>query len=545
MLSRRYLFLHPILFAAFPVLSLYSRFGANIDLPVTAVPLSLVLTFTLLLWATLWLLIRQAERVSLLTSGVLLVTFTYGHAYHAIAGLVPPGSRTIPSIVMLCVYAGVLGALAFAVSRVRQNLPNVTRTMVLFGLLLLLYPTAHLAKWYLFSPIEITPPHLETAAGRGVARKPNVYYVILDGFARADILQQDYGSNDQWFVDSLAHMGFQVGARAKTNYGQTMMSLASSLNVSYIDDLISERHRAVQDRRPLRQLLLRSAVLRFFSDSGYRIVSFSSGYTGTELKHTGLYLAPFPSLNEFDQFLLQTTPVSSLLDLFNSDWQYDLHRERVLYAFEALPKVPADAEPFFAFVHIVSPHPPFVFGSGGEKIIDRALLAFDDGSKYTNVVSREEYIVHYRNQIEFIEHKTIDALREILANAKEPPIIIIQSDHGPGSHLNWEKPEDTDYTERLAILNALYLPGENAPQVPSNATPVNTFRIILNGYFGTTLPLLEDRSYFSTWLSPYVYVAEKTNPHATSLSLRADMGVSEVGGALASGPGSRTSHLHR
>jgi len=416
------------------------------------------------------------------------------------------------SIFMLCLYGGVLAALAFVLSRVRENLPNVTRTTVLFGLMLLVYPTAHLLKWNFFSPIEISPPHLEATTGRGVAGKPNVYYLILDGFARADILQQDYGCNDRWFVDSLAHMGFQVGDRAKTNYGQTMMSLASSLNVSYIDDLISERHRAIQDRRPLRHLLLRSAVLKFFSDIGYTIVCCSSGYTGTELKHTGLYLAPFPSLNEFDQFLLQTTPVSSLLDLVNSDWQYDLHRERVLHAFEALPKVPAEAEPFFAFAHIVSPHPPFVFGSGGEKVMDLAPLAFEDGTTYTNVVSREEYIVRYRKQIEFIEHKTIDAVREILANSKQPPIIILQSDHGPGSHLNWEKPEDTDYSERLAILNALYLPGKNAPQVSPNATPVNTFRIILNGYFGTTLPLLENRSYFSTWVSPYAYVAGKNEP---------------------------------
>ena len=37
-------------------------------------------------------------------------------------------------------------------------------------------------------------------------------------------------------------------------------------------------------------------------------------------------------------------------------------------------------------------------------------------------------------------------------------------------------------------------------------TPVNTFRLIFNHYFGTDLELLKDESYFSTWDRPYEFV---------------------------------------
>ena len=87
---------------------------------------------------------------------------------------------------------------------------------------------------------------------------------------------------------------------------------------------------------------------------------------------------------------------------------------------------------------------------------------------------------------------TIDT---ILANDKNS-IIILQADHGPRLLANWEKPDDTYWKECYSILNAYHLPGNGADKLYNSITPVNTFRIIFNTYFGTSHKLLEDRSYF-------------------------------------------------
>ena len=47
---------------------------------------------------------------------------------------------------------------------------------------------------------------------------------------------------------------------------------------------------------------------------------------------------------------------------------------------------------------------------------------------------------------------------------------------------------------RVAILNAYLLPGGEESLYPS-ISPVNSFRVILNEYFGHGLPLLPDKSY--------------------------------------------------
>ncbi|NIW34896.1 hypothetical protein GWM83_05010, partial [Candidatus Bathyarchaeota archaeon] len=84
--------------------------------------------------------------------------------------------------------------------------------------------------------------------------------------------------------------------------------------------------------------------------------------------------------------------------------------------------------------------------------------------------------------------------------------MILQSDHGPGSPLDEENPTAPHLGDKLAILNAYYLPEQDFTGLYKEITPVNTFRLIFNRYFGTELELLEDKSYYSTRRSPYLLV---------------------------------------
>jgi hypothetical protein len=106
-------------------------------------------------------------------------------------------------------------------------------------------------------------------------------------------------------------------------------------------------------------------------------------------------------------------------------------------------------------------------------------------------------------------------LDRILAKASRPTIIILQSDHGPGSLLDWQVPENNYFKERMSILNAYYLPDHDFTGLYESISPVNTFRVIFREYFGADYETLPDESYFSLWKRPYGFInvtSETTGP---------------------------------
>jgi hypothetical protein len=94
----------------------------------------------------------------------------------------------------------------------------------------------------------------------------------------------------------------------------------------------------------------------------------------------------------------------------------------------------------------------------------------------------------------------------ILANSSRPPIIIIQGDHGPGAHLVWSSVDKSNVPERMAILNAYYFPDGDYKGLYPSISPVNSFRVVLNKYFGTNMGLLPGKHYFSTYLEPMHFI---------------------------------------
>jgi len=353
---------------------------------------------------------------------------------------------------------------------------------------------------------------------------PDIYYIILDGYARADILEELYRYDNGEFLDYLKGRGFCVADKSKSNYCQTALSLASSLNLQYLQGLTNRIHAKSRNTSLLRNLIRNSGIVRFLKEYGYQFVALSSGYSFTEISKADIYMSPSQALSESQNLLINTTPLRALLDKLPMRSQYDLHRERLLYIFDHLPCVKKMDSPVFVFAHILAPHPPFVFGEYGEPARCDGEFSYNDGSHYTRETGREEYKRNYVRQLVFINKKTKEAIDGILAASSVPPVIVLQSDHGPGSMLEWDDPKRTNLEERMSILNAYHLPDDGHDFLYDEITPVNTFRIICNHYFGTSYDLLKDASYFSNHQHPYRFLevtdqtCSKTDPVCPSLA---------------------------
>ena len=336
----------------------------------------------------------------------------------------------------------------------------------------------------------------EARPGRGKA--PDIYYIILDGYGRADMLQNIHGYDNSAFIAALEQRGFVVASRSQTNYPRTLLALASSLNMQYLDTMAA----AMGDSYlwwPVTDTVQHSQVREFLERRGYRTVFLASGWDFTDIRDGDIYRKPYPlMLNDFEEPFVNFTNLSVLRGAASSIAaypSYDTHRRIILYNFETLPEVAALPGPKFVFAHIVAPHPPFVFDRDGGAVDPDYPFTLMDPYRLRGDVSqsRERYLA----QLTFISQQTLTMLDGVLAHSETPPVIIIQADHGPNIFVDYNSLENTCLYERFSILNAYYLPGVDGGSVSADLSPVNSFRLIFNEYFGADFTLLPDLHYYA------------------------------------------------
>jgi hypothetical protein len=333
---------------------------------------------------------------------------------------------------------------------------------------------------------------------------PDIYYIILDGYGREDILKELYHYDNSSFSQALNNRGFNITAQSQSNYIQTILSLASSLNMEYLSGTPS----TLPIRGQLMGLIDQSRTRIFLELIGYQYVAFSTAFPPTDLINADYYYSP-PGVgksHDLEALLLINTVFNPFIE---QGWikvpitKYSAGQERVNYIFTSLEKeVPLIKRPKFVFAHIVAPHPPFIFDQKGPVTPDE--LLFLQGAD-TFQGSIDEYKQGYISDLMYVNQRIIKSIDGILANSKTPPIIIIQADHGPDAYMNWTTGISTCLKERFSILNAYYFPNQSPIQPPEDITPVNTFAVIFNSYFGTDIDLKENHQYFATWENPFPF----------------------------------------
>jgi hypothetical protein len=519
---------YPLLLGTFPVVALVLQNMGSLSPSAAWGGLAAATAGVGGLWIVTRLALRNSHKADLITAITGMMFFSYGHLLRAVyTALILASDYSFRAIVRS-------ERLEYAPS-VLKAVFAVWGLLVLLSIVLLLRTSADLrraAQAFHYVGVAVFVVTLgnwllaraalpNAAAGPSAWRRqleatdftsvrcprpqPDIYYIILDAYAREDVLEAFYDVDNSAFIAFLADLGFFVGDQSHANYVQTPLSMASSLNFSYLDPVVTQAGETPPDWARLREMILDSKISAYLRHCGYTIVAFSSGFGATEMTSADVYLAPKVALSDFQNELLNLTPVPTVSLLFSLTSQYEIHRQRILYIFDQLPQVRNQVSgPFFAFAHINSPHPPFVFDSQGHPVESTSPFGLDQDF-FGN--GADEYITQYREQLLFISDRVRDTLPAILSpTAGRPqPIVLIQSDHGPSSQVNWEQPGPDGLWERTAILNAYYFPDGDYSQLTRDVSPVNSFRIVLNKFFGARLPVLEQKAFFSTQDEPYLF----------------------------------------
>lgn len=500
-----------LLFAVFPFVFFLAQNPAELQAVDIIVPLSITLLATAIVLILMRVLLKNTVKAAAITSLCLLLFWSYGYVYDALIGVFIGGIEIGRARYLLLTYVIIFMTGAAFIIFTRRSLKMLQQFLNVVALALVLMSAVTVVP-RLFngtSRAPATAPVSETASDNIITNKPDIYYIILDGYANSHTLRDFYGYDNSSFLSYLKDKGFYVVDKSTSNFAVTQISLASSLNMEYVNYLADQAAGKDKDFDPTTELIENGKVWQFLRDQGYKYITFRSIWGATSSNPYADVQLQGGKFNELTMLIVNTTLLRASL-LYPPVRSYILgdYRERILYTFAqlgAMPEFNKVVGPKFVFAHILSPHPPFIFGPNGESVPGAAFRLKPDDVGWS-----PEEKQYYINQIVFLNKKVETTVDQILAKSKIPPIIVIQSDHGSWSTAGEGRANNHLYRERMRNFNALYLPGGDAGQLYETMTPVNSFRVIFNKYFGADFPLLEDRNYFSDSVSdqktPYQFV---------------------------------------
>jgi hypothetical protein len=509
--------LRPLLFTAliglYFLVFLYSRNIHRFPVSSAALPALIILAGTVAAWLFCLLFLRDRTKAGILASANILVFFTYGYAFDALRPILGKGGIAEVGANKVLVSGWVLlnAAILLWVFRRPRITLVVGNVLGVASVVLILFP---LATCFFFLATDRDVRQSDNDAGldlmsEAMRRKglpsppPDIYHIVLDAYPRNDVLKSAYQYDNDAFTDFLRQKGFRVGTTSFSNYPFTHQSMASALNFDYLDSLVTGIDDGSANWIGLEKLMYNSRSVRLLKRIGYRHIVLLHGWETSPPPLADVALSPDGSpggrfFSEFENGLISMTPIPHVFRAARSGAieKMNQHRSRILFALDAMERLPREKGPKLVYCHILAPHGPIVLGPEGEAL---------EVPGETNILRKEDPRAMKDGivgEIRYLNRRLSIIIERIQARSKGNAIIILQSDHGEAVTEYQDNREF--YRQRHGILFALYLPpGADRSGFYASMTPVNFYRYVFASVFGLDLPLLEDRIYSSRRVSPF------------------------------------------
>jgi Sulfatase len=434
---------------------------------------------------------RPFFRIAAPVAVYVVLLFSYG----TIKQLSPSNSK--PEFIFLG-WSGLI-LLACALAWLASRSPKARGGIFAALLVLSALPGAGLMKYLYNGAVAAPADRMDFLHSIAFRQKPNVYFMILDAYGRADTLKLALGFDNGRFLGELERLGFFIPQHSVSNYPATNASVASMLSLDYPEGAKTLDPDVASFRRELRGA---NPVVEKFKAEGYRYILVPGGIW-TKISCGGeedLCLEKTRPL-EMERALTSLTPIQMLLDIhFFSQWlaptpgEY-LEPDDVFGLFGA--QFRALQRPFFMMLHFAGIHDG-IYNEDCSK-----------GTLGSPVLYDNDSIGRYTASVNCTNRQLLDLVARIVAEDPDA-IILLTGDHGPyvkplgipvqpGQAVRpftWGANTPEDYRNMFGTMTALKFPASCTGLLSDHHYAVNNFRIVFSCLGNTGIKLLEDRAYY-------------------------------------------------
>ena len=362
------------------------------------------------------------------------------------------------------------------------------RFILLLNTLFLLFVVSDLVRYYiLHASNKMSISHIPGEDDKTeFIHKPSIYLLVLDEYASSSSLKERFSFKND--LDSfLVDHKFHLINNSQSNYNFTPFSIASLLNLAYLDGFQKEKIGS-DDYQQILSLIKRNKLVEILEGNGYLIQNRSifdfekqPAYSNSPFLPEGLSILRNQTFfkyiyHDIGWILLKYRNV------FSGFYQHTVmqtkhHNENVI---QEIRKTASSEkkQPVFMYAHLNMPHPPYYYDSlARERPVDS--IVYELKNKIENPATYLSYLKYTNNIIKSL-------VSYILDQEKGNAIIIVAGDHGYRSHI-------TNQQHMFSNMNAIYIPQYLNSDTPSNhMTLVNEFRYIINTISRKQIKLLTD-----------------------------------------------------
>jgi hypothetical protein len=481
----KFLMIHPFLFAIIPILYFFTL---KIEAPFEYLALSIFITvgITLLFIIFLKWITKNYLKSGIMISFSLLLFIGYGACYLEFSGDKILDSEISISFLLIILFSSIIIFGNYVLIKTNKKLNKMSSLLNIMSIGLTISVIIFITinsnqgtEIYSNENFEILLlPDMEQKYS------PDIYYILLDEYAGASSLENNFDFNNSEFYSALIQIGFVMPDTNYSNYPYTMLSVPSMLNMQYLNFLKDEMDSKSTNVKPIIEILENNLVMKNLDAQGYHIVS---AFAGGDAVGTKKIIDEKLCEKEHFQNQVKTIIKKVVPNLvFESLDSNDGKRKQILCTFSEIPKIKNKiSQPIFVYAHMALPHSPFVFDENGNSV-DFSSKIMDDE------ITKKRYI----DQLKFTNKKVIELVESLLSKSENHPIIIIQSDHGERTGIDWENPTNDMLMQGFNNLNAYYLPNSSENLVYDSISPVNSFRLIFNEYFNANFEVIDDKQYW-------------------------------------------------
>lgn len=195
--------LHPYLFSIFSILFLYANNISQTSASELLLPLALTLASTFIIWFILKSLLKDSKKAGIIVSVGLILFFSYGHIFSAIYAKykILHHYHLVPFEFLIFLF------LSYKVFKASKRIEPISKFLNNFTIILVLLPLFTIGNSLLHKRNIVTykkafqAVRSITASDKTGVYSPDIYYIILDGYANNHTLKRYYNHDNSDFVN--------------------------------------------------------------------------------------------------------------------------------------------------------------------------------------------------------------------------------------------------------------------------------------------------------------------------------------------------------